>query len=269
MIPLTDNFTKRRFPRVTCLLCSTLVVIWICQPPLDLFSADHPGWFFKTFAISEQTMLSGQYYQLFTHMFLHGNLVHLFFNVWALWFFGSRLEQQWSGIKLLGAFFAGGVAGGVILSLSQVMTGRLGIGASAGVLGLMTIYLLARPGQSLVGVVFVVPCALSGATWFAFVVSLNLIGAMSPFQGVAFGAHLAGMFVGLVIDAFTGFSLSSTLQGARSLISESLEDEDRRLSAYLAAQFLPPHSTRPKLDSFERGNRLSTLESGPLCLHLN
>ncbi len=35
------------------------------------------------------------YYQIFTHMFMHAGLLHLLFNMYALWLFGSVLERLW------------------------------------------------------------------------------------------------------------------------------------------------------------------------------
>ena len=40
-------------------------------------------------------------YQLVTHMFMHANLGHLFFNMFALWMFGTMLENVWGGKRFL------------------------------------------------------------------------------------------------------------------------------------------------------------------------
>lgn len=40
-------------------------------------------------------------YQIITHMFMHGNLGHIFFNMFALWMFGYTLENIWGGRKFL------------------------------------------------------------------------------------------------------------------------------------------------------------------------
>ena len=40
-------------------------------------------------------------YQLITHMFMHGGLAHIFFNMFALWMFGSPLEQVWGPKRFL------------------------------------------------------------------------------------------------------------------------------------------------------------------------
>ncbi|MDR1416889.1 MAG: rhomboid family intramembrane serine protease, partial [Prevotellaceae bacterium] len=48
-------------------------------------------------------------HQLVTHMFMHGGLMHLFFNMYALWIFGSALEQVWGGKRFLFYYFVTGV----------------------------------------------------------------------------------------------------------------------------------------------------------------
>lgn len=42
-----------------------------------------------------------QIWQLFTHMFMHGNIMHIFFNMFALFSFGVMLEQFWGGKKFI------------------------------------------------------------------------------------------------------------------------------------------------------------------------
>lgn len=42
-----------------------------------------------------------QVHQLFTHMFMHGGLTHLFFNMFALWMFGRALENVWGSKRFL------------------------------------------------------------------------------------------------------------------------------------------------------------------------
>lgn len=48
-------------------------------------------------------------HQLVTHMFMHGGLMHIFFNMYALWMFGSTLEQVWGGRRFLFYYFATGL----------------------------------------------------------------------------------------------------------------------------------------------------------------
>ena len=40
-------------------------------------------------------------WQIATHMFMHADLMHLFFNLFALWMFGSAVEMVWGSKKIL------------------------------------------------------------------------------------------------------------------------------------------------------------------------
>ena len=44
-------------------------------------------------------------YQVITHMFMHGGLMHLFFNMFALWMFGRILEQVWGSQRFFLYYF--------------------------------------------------------------------------------------------------------------------------------------------------------------------
>lgn len=53
-------------------------------------------------------------FQLFTYMFLHGGLVHLFFNMFTLWMFGRILEQVWGSAKFLLFYMICGIGAGLV-----------------------------------------------------------------------------------------------------------------------------------------------------------
>lgn len=50
-----------------------------------------------------------QWWQLLSHMFMHGSLMHILFNMYALWAFGTPLEQQWGRNKFLFFYFSAGL----------------------------------------------------------------------------------------------------------------------------------------------------------------
>lgn len=58
-------------------------------------------------------------HQLFTHMFMHGSFFHLFFNMYALWIFGSPLERTWSSKKFLLFYTVTGIGAALIYCLIQ------------------------------------------------------------------------------------------------------------------------------------------------------
>ncbi len=53
-------------------------------------------------------------YQLVTYMFMHGNFSHLFFNMFAVWMFGSALENLWGGKKFLIYYLITGLGAALI-----------------------------------------------------------------------------------------------------------------------------------------------------------
>ena len=53
-------------------------------------------------------------HQLLTHIFMHGNFTHLFFNMFALWMFGKVLENVWGGKRFLTFYTITGIGAAII-----------------------------------------------------------------------------------------------------------------------------------------------------------
>lgn len=119
----------------------------------------------------------GWVWMLFTAMFLHANLLHLFGNVVFLLLFGTSLEEQVSKTRWLITYFACGLAGNVaFLFLGPLLGQEVALGASGAVYGM-----LGAAG------------GLMGAALMIFLLGLNL------FAGGGFLAHVAGLVVGLAL----------------------------------------------------------------------
>ena len=56
-------------------------------------------------------------WQYTTHMFMHGSFMHIAFNMYALWAFGTPLEQMWGRNKFLFFYFSSGIGAGIIYTL--------------------------------------------------------------------------------------------------------------------------------------------------------
>lgn len=56
-------------------------------------------------------------WQYVTHIFMHGSFMHILFNMYALWAFGTPLEQMWGKKKFLFFFFSSGIGAGLIYTL--------------------------------------------------------------------------------------------------------------------------------------------------------
>jgi len=65
-----------------------------------------------------QVFLGHDYWRLFTSMFLHGGLIHLAFNMWALWAIGGFIEAAVGRLKFVIIYFVSGLAGSVMVLLA-------------------------------------------------------------------------------------------------------------------------------------------------------
>ena len=77
----------------------------------------------------------GQYWRLFTCMFLHAGIAHLAFNMYALFYVGTQIEQVLGKVKFLIIYFSSGLAAS-ILSYAFRPLYSLSVGASGAIFGL-------------------------------------------------------------------------------------------------------------------------------------
>ncbi len=57
-----------------------------------------------------------EWWQVITHMFMHGSLMHIIFNMYALWAFGTPLERVWGRNKFLFFYFSAGLGSALLHS---------------------------------------------------------------------------------------------------------------------------------------------------------
>src|SRR5690606_30425031 len=63
---------------------------------------------------AHEVLVQGQYHRLFTAMFLHAGLLHIFFNMYALYLFGSILEPLFGHLRFIIIYLLGGLTGSVL-----------------------------------------------------------------------------------------------------------------------------------------------------------
>ena len=136
-------------------------------------------------------------WQLVSYGFLHGSFNHLFFNMFAIWMFGTPLERSW-GSQRFATFYATCVIGaGIAQLLVQSLEGGLypTIGASGGVFGLLLAYGVMWPDNRIFLMFLPVPIK---AKWFVLIYggAELLFGFTRLMPGVAHFAHLGGMIFG-------------------------------------------------------------------------
>lgn len=84
---------------------------------------------------------NGEWYRLFTAMFLHFGIIHLLLNMYALWILGRELERTLGSLRFVGLYLLAGLGGNVA---AYFFTGpnESSAGASTAVFGLMAAMLV-------------------------------------------------------------------------------------------------------------------------------
>lgn len=136
-------------------------------------------------------------WQLVSYGFLHGSFNHLFFNMFAVWMFGTHLENSW-GIRRFATYYGLCVIGaGIMQLLVQQIEGGVypTIGASGGVFGLLLAYGVMWPENRIFLIFLPVPIK---AKWFVLIYGAAelIFGVTGSMPGIAHFAHLGGMFFG-------------------------------------------------------------------------
>ena len=136
-------------------------------------------------------------WQVVTYAFLHANLTHIFFNMFALYMFGGVLEQYWGGRRLVLYYFICALSAGLTQLLVEQLTGGASeptLGASGGVFGILLAFAWYFP-RAKVGVYLIIPMP---AWLFVTIYGLAelFFGVTGSQQGVAHFAHLGGMLGG-------------------------------------------------------------------------
>lgn len=137
-------------------------------------------------------------WQLLSYSFLHGSLLHLMFNMLALYTFGRDLERLFGSSWYLQFYFASVLAA----ALSHlVVTTWMGapplptVGASGGVYGLLLAYGIYFPRRTVI--LLFPPIPLPARVFVALFAALELyFGVTGTAAGVAHFAHLGGMLGG-------------------------------------------------------------------------
>lgn len=141
-----------------------------------------------------------QPWQLVTYAFLHGGVLHLLLNLYALWLFGTRMESVWGSRNFAIYYFVCVVGAGLVQLLVASASGEVypTVGASGAVFGLLLAFGLTYPDEMLV---LVFPPVALKAKWFVLIYAAFELwaGVTGTQAGVAHFAHLGGMLFGYLL----------------------------------------------------------------------
>ena len=162
--------------------------------------------------------------QLVTHMFMHGNLGHIFSNMFALFMFGTVLEQVWGPKRFLSFYFITGLGAMVLHTAVQAWiihnyTGSFApsiqmlnefpdaasmyvtptVGASGAIFGILIAFGMLFPNTELY--LMFIPVPVKAKYFVSLYVVYELYRGISMSQGdnVAHFAHLGGALFGFLL----------------------------------------------------------------------
>jgi len=187
-------------PIITYALLAIIVLVFIAQMVTSQLNfPDQP--LLRFGAIDFRRILAfGEYYRLFTSMFLHVSPVHIFFNGLALWQFGQSVERFFGHTRFALIYFLGGLCGSIA---SFIFTRGLSVGASAAIFaifGAEMIFLYRN--RRLLG-----PAAQRELRSLIILLLINLgLGFYTQFGPseviIDNWAHIGGFFAGVVLAWF-------------------------------------------------------------------
>lgn len=127
-----ESVFKSKVPYITYFLIAVNVIFYVV--PM-LLGSDVYQYIIDAYCIHGPSIRAGQYYRLLTGIFLHGNIVHLLFNCYALYVLGGQIESFFGKFKYIIIYLFSGLTGSL---LSITLSGNVGsIGASGAIFGLM------------------------------------------------------------------------------------------------------------------------------------
>ena len=194
----TPRYVQVRIPRVTPVVTYVMLGITIAVFLLQLATQ----FIFGQDLVAalglkvNELIIGGEFWRLITPMFLHASIIHIGFNMYALFALGPSLESYYGHGRFLTLYLLAGFAGNVV---SFLFSGNPSLGASTAVFGLIgaeAIFLYRN--RSILGAM-----AQRALTNVIFIIVVNLLLGMSS-SGIDNWGHVGGLLGGTFYAWFAG-----------------------------------------------------------------
>lgn len=159
----------------------------------------------------ELVVARGEFYRLFTAMFLHGSLGHIFFNVYAIYIVGRNLEPIFGRARFLLIYFLGGLTGAAA-SLALGPFNGWSVGASGAVFAIF-----AAEAAHLYQHRTLYPNVRARLQHMGFLIVINLVIGFAPGSRIDNWGHIGGMIGGLALAWRIGPRLARPTAPLRSM----------------------------------------------------
>ena len=216
---MTEPYDVSESPRMTRAVQWLLALnIGVYFLQLTLFGQDA---LYSALAL-DPARFPANWWTVVTYMFVHAWLLHLAFNMFTLWMFGPRLEQEWGTRTFVWFYLFCGV-GGAIAHLVFAQHSAV-IGASGAISGVLVAYALRWPDEE-VYLFGVIPMR---SRWLILaMLAMNLVFALSPSSRIDWTAHVGGMAFGWIFLKLYSVGGINRVRGWVSAVPDESEDMPR------------------------------------------
>ena len=189
------SFRPRIFTEAIKILIGANIIIFL----LKIISQNPSTPFFNPvvdlFGLSSSAVWP-RIWQPFTYLFIHKDFLHVFFNMFVLWMFGSELESIWGRKAFLRYYFTTGVSAGFVwLMLNLSNANHTLAGASGAVYGILLAFGMMFPNRT-VYLYFLFPIKVKYLVMF--LVATEFILSMSTTSDISHITHLSAVIIGFV-----------------------------------------------------------------------
>ncbi len=202
MFPLRDTITYHgaTIATIGLIVLNGLVFFYQFSLGVDAFSV-----IFYTFGFVPDQFFqnpAGQFWTIFSSMFVHGSFAHVLSNVWFLWVFGPAVEGRLGFRRFMLLYLAAGIAAALMQGIAMPDSTIPMVGASGAVSGILGAYLILFPRARVLTIIppfffffFWLPVPIYLGYW----ILLQFVYVFMDISGVAWWAHIGGFFLGLLL----------------------------------------------------------------------
>jgi len=204
--PYKDDNPRILIPYVTYFLIALNILVFLFQYIMELINPEYANNIFYSLGLipAKFSILS-----IFTSLFLHGSIAHIFGNMWFLWIFGDNVESALGHVRYLIFYLLCGLAAGLAQVVINPESAIPMVGASGAIAGVLGTYMMRFPHARVHVFIFIiiffttvkVPAYVVLGVWF-IVQFTNGLGSLGfdTTGGVAWFAHIGGFIAGIIIQ---------------------------------------------------------------------
>ena len=208
-------------PFVTYVILGFTILVFVAQNLSKMqFKVDYP---LNILAKINPAIIAGELWRLVTPVFAHAGILHVGFNMYALWILGRQVESLFGHERFILIYFLGALGGN---TLSFALSKNASVGASTAIFALI--------GAQAVFIIknrkFFGANARQMLSQIGFILLLNFVISVAPGSAIDLWGHLGGFLAGTVFSVLGAPLLKlANEQGRMTLV-----DDSHRSDRYLA-----------------------------------